>query len=66
MLNQIRDISSVDKDNYTYIFEQKVNVQIKTFDKGLVRVNIYRPKTDAPVPVLITYGPYGKDVPYAV
>jgi predicted acyl esterase len=65
MPNQIRDISFVDKDSYHYIFGQNVDVQIKTFAKGLVRVNVYRPKTDKPVPVLVTYGPYGKDLPYA-
>ncbi|TKA76929.1 hypothetical protein B0A55_03114 [Friedmanniomyces simplex] len=65
MPNQLRDISSVDNDSYPYIFEQNVDVPIKTFDTGLIRVNVYRPKIDKPVPVLITCGPYGKDVPYA-
>ncbi|KAK5737248.1 hypothetical protein LTR17_006860 [Elasticomyces elasticus] len=65
MANQIRNISSVDDDNYPYIFEQNVDVPIKTFDTGLIRANVYRPKTDKAVPVLITCGPYGKDVPYA-
>ncbi|KAK5721941.1 hypothetical protein LTR15_006535 [Elasticomyces elasticus] len=65
MPNQIRNISSVDEDNYPYIFEQNVDVPIKTFDTGLIRVNVYRPKTEKAVPVLITCGPYGKDVPYA-
>ncbi|KAK5108764.1 hypothetical protein LTR62_007824 [Meristemomyces frigidus] len=65
MPNQNRDISAVDKDSYPYIFEQNVTVPIKTYDKGLVRVNVYRPKIDSPVPVLITCGPYGKDVHYA-
>ena len=33
---------------------------------GLVRVNVYRPKTEdgAHVPVIVTYGPYGKDIHY--
>ncbi|KAG4432916.1 hypothetical protein IFR05_011609 [Cadophora sp. M221] len=64
MPNQIRNISSVNNDGYPYIFEQNVDVHIKTFTKGLVRVNVYRPKVDKPVPVLVTYGPYGKDIPY--
>jgi predicted acyl esterase len=29
-----------------------------------VRCNVYRPKTEAKVPVLVTYGPYGKDIHY--
>lgn len=65
MPNQIRDISSVDHDTYPYIFEENVNVPVHTFDKGLIRVNVYRPKTDKPAPVVITCGPYGKDIPYA-
>jgi predicted acyl esterase len=65
MPNQIKDLKVVDKDSFPYIFEQNVDVPIKTFEKGLVRVNVYRPKTDKPVPVLVTYGPYGKDIPYA-
>jgi len=65
MPNQLRDISSIDRDNYPYIFEQNVDVPITTFAKGLVRVNVYRPKVERRVPVLVTYGPYGKDVPYA-
>ena len=34
-------------------------------DDGLVlRADVYRPKTDAPVPVIMTLGPYGKGVMY--
>jgi predicted acyl esterase len=65
MPNQTRDLRVVDNDSFSYIFEQNVDVPIKTFEKGLVRVNVYRPKTDKPVPVLVTYGPYGKDISYA-
>ena len=65
MPNQTRDISFVDKESFPYVFEQNVDVPIKTFETGLVRVNVYRPKTDVKVPVLVTYGPYGKDIPYA-
>ena len=36
-----------------------------TMDDGLVlRADVYRPKTDAPVPVIMTLGPYGKGVMY--
>lgn len=65
MPNQTRDISFIDKDSFPYVFEQNVDVPIKTFETGLVRVNVYRPKTSEKVPVLVTYGPYGKDIPYA-
>lgn len=59
------DISSIDTGTYSYIFEQNVSIPLK--GNGLpVRANIYRPKTDEPVPVIATLGPYGKDVPYIV
>jgi len=64
MPNQTRDLHSVDKDRFSYIFEQNATVPLKSSD-GSVRVNVYRPKTDGKVPVLVTYGPYGKDIPYA-
>ncbi|KAI7677090.1 hypothetical protein KC353_g22714 [Hortaea werneckii] len=63
MPNQIRDIHSVDEESFPYILEQNVTVPLKS-SEGLVRVNVYRPRTQAPVPVLATYGPYGKDIPY--
>lgn len=63
MTNQIRDLHTVDKDSYAYVFEQNATVPLKSSD-GLVRVNVYRPKTEEKVPVLVTYGPYGKDIPY--
>jgi len=59
------DISLIDTGTCPYIFEQNVSITLK--GNGLpVRANVYRPKTDEPVPVLVTLGPYGKDVPYAV
>ena len=64
MPNKIRDdLLVVDDKTYPYIFEQNVTIKLKSFE-GLVRCNVYRPKTDAPVPVIMTYGPYGKDIPY--
>ncbi|KAI6856755.1 alpha/beta-hydrolase [Hortaea werneckii] len=63
MPNQIRDIHAVDDKSFPYILEQNVTVPLKS-SEGLVRVNVYRPRTQAPVPVLATYGPYGKDIPY--
>lgn len=65
MPNDIQDISSVDDSTYPYVFEQNVSIR----PKGValpVRVNVYRPKEHSRVPVLVTFGPYGKDVPYAV
>ncbi len=39
------------------------NVEIPMRDGALLRANIYRPEADARFPVLMTFGPYGKDVP---
>lgn len=64
MPNQIRDIATVDSDNFAYIFEQNVTVKLQS-NTGLVRLNVYRPKNAGKVPVIITYGPYGKDTPYS-
>ena len=64
MPNQIRDDLYVkDSTSFPYIYEQDVTIKLKTFE-GLVRCNIYRPKTTEAVPVLVTYGPYGKDIHY--
>jgi uncharacterized membrane protein YvbJ len=63
MPNQIRDIKTVDNDSFPYIFEQNVTVHLKS-NTGCVRLNVYRPKTDKKVGVIMTYGPYGKDTPY--
>src|ERR1035437_9433543 len=46
----------------TMIIERDVPI---TMDDGLViRVDVYRPKTKGPVPVIMTSGPYGKGVKY--
>lgn len=58
-----RDISTVDSTSFDYIFAQNVNVPLR-FGDGVIRANVYRPKTSARVPVLVTYGPYGKDIHY--
>ncbi|KAJ5978939.1 Peptidase S15/CocE/NonD C-terminal [Penicillium viridicatum] len=63
MPNYIRDIQKTDTTSFPYIFEQNVTVRPKLAG-GLIRCNVYRPKTDAPVPVIVTYGPYGKDIHY--
>jgi predicted acyl esterase len=62
MPNAIGDIQKVDTTSFPYIFEQNVTVPLKA--TGLIRCNIYRPKTEARVPVIVTYGPYGKDIHY--
>ncbi|KAM0435869.1 hypothetical protein ACHAPT_002760 [Fusarium lateritium] len=63
MPNEIKDIHTVDDTSFPYIFEQNATVALKS-GSGLVRCNIYRPKGADKVPVLVTYGPYGKDIHY--
>jgi len=58
-----QDIHAVDEKSFTYVFEQNATVPLKS-SEGLVRCNVYRPKTTEKVPVLVTYGPYGKDIAY--
>lgn len=66
MPNIIRnDIHLVDEKSFDYIFERNATVQLKD-GRGIVRVNVYRPKSiEDKFPVLVTYGPYGKDIHYA-
>ncbi|SPJ88038.1 probable hydrolase, CocE/NonD family [Fusarium torulosum] len=64
MPNPIKeDLHTVDEESFPYIFEQNATVPLKAGD-GLVRLNVYRPKGVDKVPVLVTYGPYGKDIWY--
>ncbi|KAH8083130.1 X-Pro dipeptidyl-peptidase protein [Filobasidium floriforme] len=58
--NALREV--IDLANMT--FEKNVDIPLKD-GQGLCRGNVYRPKGDGKWPVLLTYGPYGKDVPYA-
>lgn len=64
--NQIRDLLEVteDKEN-NLIFEKNVSVPLKASSLP-VRCNVYRPIAAAGerFPVLVTYGPYGKDIAY--
>lgn len=65
MTNQLQDIQTVDDHSYPYIFEQNVSVPLQ--GGGVIRCNVYRPKPSAQgqkYPVIATYGPYGKDIPY--
>lgn len=62
---EIKDAYKIDKTSYPYIFEQDATVPLKTSSSGIIRCNVYRPKSeDEKYPVLVTYGPYGKDIPY--
>ena len=38
------------------------NVPIKVDDGLVLRANVYRPNDDKKYPVILTYGPYGKDI----
>lgn len=58
----IRKITTVDETSFSYVFEKNVDVPLKA--GGLVRANVFRPKDAERHPVLVTYGPYGKDVFY--
>ncbi|KAJ5241296.1 uncharacterized protein N7469_002887 [Penicillium citrinum] len=65
MSAQHRDILTTDSQNFSYIFEANVSVPIG--NGGMIRCNVYKPRTASAgtkFPVLMTYGPYGKDVPY--
>jgi predicted acyl esterase len=63
MPNQRMDITTHDETSYSYIFDQNVTIALKD-QSGFVRCNVYRPKGSEKVPVLVTYGPYGKDISY--
>lgn len=58
MPNKILDLHKLDKESFPYIYEENATVEL-TSSEGLVRVNVYRPKTSdvTKVPVLVTYGP---------
>ncbi|KAH8697044.1 Alpha/Beta hydrolase protein [Talaromyces proteolyticus] len=60
-----KDLMKLDETSYSYIFEQDVSIPLS--GGVLIRSNIYYPKgvkQGEKYPVLVTYGPYGKDVPY--
>ncbi len=66
-LPTIKDAYKVDTTSFDYVYEENAVIVLKD-KKGLVRCNVYRPKGNglARYPVLVTYGPYGKDVHYKV
>ena len=64
---EIKDAHTVDETSFPYIFEQNAAVPLKSSSKGIIRCNVYRPKSTkegTKLPVLVTYGPYGKDIHY--
>lgn len=63
MPNEIKDLHTVDETSFPYVFEQNITVTLKS-GGGLIRCNVYRPHSAKPAPVLVTYGPYGKDIHY--
>ncbi|KAF2966908.1 hypothetical protein GQX73_g6653 [Xylaria multiplex] len=63
MPNAVQDLLVIDNTSFPYIFEQNVTVTLQS-GRGLIRCNVYRPKDSVPAPVLVTYGPYGKDIHY--
>ncbi|KAF2500891.1 alpha/beta-hydrolase [Lophium mytilinum] len=66
MPNPIKDLHTIDSSSFAYIFEQNASIELQA-GEGLVRCNVYRPKSSgehSKVPVIVTYGPYGKDIPY--
>jgi putative CocE/NonD family hydrolase len=61
----LRDLLSVTDDVENGLRFLK-NVSIPLRDSPLpVRANVYTPLAPGRYPVLVTYGPYGKDIPYA-
>jgi len=46
---------------YEMLLEQNTDVPMR--DGAILRANVYRPNADGRFPVLMTFGPYGKDVP---
>jgi hypothetical protein len=64
---EVKDAHRVDDTSFSYIVEEDVAVPLKTTSRGIIRCNVYRPKSTkegTKLPVLVTYGPYGKDIHY--
>ncbi|KAK4172071.1 putative acyl esterase [Triangularia setosa] len=68
--SSLPDVSTHDRTSFPYLFSKNVSVPLSppATGTGLIRCNVYRPRDSdkQPVPVLVTYGPYGKDIPYSV
>ena len=67
MPNKVRDLREVyNDDGNKLVFEKNVSIPLRNSDLP-VRCNVYRPLGLTEIekyPVLVTYGPYGKDIPY--
>ncbi|KUJ07456.1 alpha/beta-hydrolase [Mollisia scopiformis] len=63
--NAIKDLLEVTKDDENGLVFEK-NVSIPRAGTFPIRCNVYRPiaAEGTKFPVLVTYGPYGKDIPY--
>jgi hypothetical protein len=63
--NAIRDLLEVHEDKENGLIFEK-NVSIPRESTFPIRCNVYRPiaADGTKFPVLVTYGPYGKDIPY--
>lgn len=64
---EIKDAHKVDETSFPYIYEENVAVPLKKSASSIIRCNVYRPKSTkagTKLPVLVTYGPYGKDIHY--
>lgn len=62
------DLHKVDATTYEYIYEENITISLPK-GRGIVRCNVFRPKSSVEgerYPVLVTYGPYGKDIHYSV
>lgn len=69
--NPVRDLLEVTEDRENnLIFMRNVSIPLKASSLP-IRANVYLPLPSSPsaspakYPVLVTYGPYGKDIPYA-
>ena len=54
-------------DRGTYTLERNIDVPLRSSDPShVIRANVYIPKSSdkKQFPVIVTYGPYGKDVEY--
>jgi hypothetical protein len=63
----VMNAHKIDTTSFDYTYEENVAILLSG-GNGTVRCNVYRPKYDGDSrhPVLVTYGPYGKDVHYSV
>ena len=63
--NGIKDLLEITKDTENGLIFEK-NVSIPRDGTFPIRCNVYRPIAgdSDKFPVLVTYGPYGKDIPY--